>query len=89
MAGRRVTQLRFESRGLARTRTRLIADLGAATYDCEENRAAELLTDLRALDGRREACDAEIRATLEAARARSAEERLAVGATEIRRPDET
>ena len=85
-AGRRVTRLRFEKRALSRERTRLLPELGAAAYDRDDARADELCASLQALDARREACDAEIRDVLEAARSRTAEERLAVGATEVRHP---
>jgi hypothetical protein len=83
-AGRRVTQLRLERRALARERLRLLPELGSAAYDRDDGRATELRARLRSLDARREACDAEIRDVLEAARSRTAEERLAVGATEVR-----
>jgi hypothetical protein len=85
-AGRRVTQLRLEKRALSRERSRLLPALGAAAYDRDDARVDELRVRLHALGARREASDAEIRDVLEAARSRTAEERLAVGATEVRPP---
>jgi uncharacterized membrane protein len=85
-AGRRVTQLRLEARRLASERARLLPELGAAAYARDDARVDELRARVHALDARREACDAEIPDVLEAARSRTAEERLAVGATEVRPP---
>jgi hypothetical protein len=85
-AGRRVTQLRLEARRVSRERSRLLPELGAAAYDRDDARVAELCERLHALDTRREACAAEIREALEEARSRTAAERLAVGATGVRCP---
>jgi hypothetical protein len=85
-AGRRVAQLRLEARRLTSERARLLPELGAAAYARDDARVGELRARVHALDARREACDVEIHDVLEAARSRTAEERLAVGATEVRPP---
>jgi hypothetical protein len=83
---RRVAQLRLEARGLARDRSRLIGALGVAAYDRDDDVTAELRGRIRSIDARLEACVAESTDAVEAARRRTAEERLAVGATEVHGP---
>jgi hypothetical protein len=87
-AGRRVAQLRLETSRLARERSQLQYELGSASYDEDAGRTEELRVRMRALDERLEACADEARAVLDDARSRTSEERLAVGPTEIREPDE-
>ena len=86
-AGRDVARLRLEAHRLARERSRLHYALGAAAYEEDAARVAELRAELRRCVERIDGCAAAARATLEGARKRTADERLAVASTQIRRPD--
>lgn len=87
-AGRTAARLQFEARTLARERARLLAALGTAAYDRDDELVEDLRRRIDGVDARREACTVERLDAVETARARTAEERLAVGATEVRTPDE-
>jgi hypothetical protein len=87
-AGRRVAALRLEAARLGRERSQLQLELGAAAYEEDEERMAELRGRMRELDERIETCADEAQAVVEGARSRTSQERLAVGQTEIRGPDE-
>jgi hypothetical protein len=87
-AGRRVAQLRLEASRLARERSQLQYELGGAAYDEDADRTGELRDRMRGLDDRIEACAEEARTVLADARSRTSEERLAVGPTEVRGPDD-
>jgi hypothetical protein len=85
-AGRRVAQLRLETKRLVRERSRAQYELGAAAFAADENLTEELRTRMHDLDARIEACGAQAQQAIERARSRTSEERLAVGSTEILPP---
>jgi len=85
-AGRDVARLRLEARRLARQRSRLQYALGGAAYDEDAARVEELRAELRRCVERIDGCAAAVRAALEGARKRTADERLAVASTQIREP---
>ena len=86
-AGRDVVRLRLEAHRLARERSRLQYALGGAAYDEDAGRVEELRAELRRCVERIDECAAAVRATLEGARRRTADERLAVDSTQVRKPD--
>jgi hypothetical protein len=63
--------------------------LGGAVYAGDEAEAERLRGAMRAADDRIAACVAEAHEVVERMRAARAQERLAVGATEVRQPDDT
>ena len=85
-AGREVAGLRLEAHRLARERSQLQYALGGAAYDEDEPRVAELRAELRRCSERIDACAREANRTVARARRRTADERLAVAATQIRKP---
>jgi hypothetical protein len=88
VAGRELTRLRLDARRLAKERAQLQYALGGAVYAGEDAEAARLRADLQAADERIAACVAEANDVVERMRATTAREKLAVAATEIRRPDD-
>jgi hypothetical protein len=88
VAGRRLARLRLDANRLAKERARLQYALGGAVYAGDDPEAARLRAEMQALDERIAACVAEANAVVERMRATTARERLAVVATEIRRPDD-
>jgi hypothetical protein len=87
-AGRELTRLRLEASRRAKERTHLQYALGGAVYADDDAEAARLAAELRAVDDRIAACIAEANAVVERVQAKTASERLAVAATEVRRPDD-
>jgi hypothetical protein len=85
-AGRDVARLRFEARRLGRERSRLQYALGGAAYAEDAARVQELRAELRRCMERIDGCAAAARAAVEGARRRTADERLAVAPTQIRKP---
>jgi hypothetical protein len=85
-AGRVVASLRLEASRLSRERARLQYALGGAVYADDHAAVGELRRRLHGLDAQIEACAAEATDVVERARARTADERLAVAPTEIREP---
>lgn len=83
-AGRQVASLRLEATRLARGRAQLVYALGAAAYAEDEAEVIRLRTELHELDERIAACARAAHAVLAGARERTSQERLAVGATEVR-----
>jgi hypothetical protein len=88
VAGRKLTRLRLQANHLAKERAQLQYALGGAVYVGDEAEAERLRGRMRAADDRIAACAAEAHEVLERMRATRAQERLAVVATEIRRPDD-
>jgi hypothetical protein len=86
--GRDVAALRLEARRLARERSRLQYALGGAAYEEDASRVADLRSELRRCAERIDACASEADRAVARARRRTAEEKLAVAATEIRTPGE-
>jgi hypothetical protein len=87
-AGRELTRLRLEANRRAKERTQLQHALGGAVYAGDEAETERLHAELRAADERIAACVAEANEVVERMRATRAQERLAVGATEVRQPDD-
>jgi len=85
-AGRDVAHLRLEARRLGRERSRLQYALGGAAYDEDAARVEVLRAELRRCVERIDGCAAAARAAVEGARRRTADERLAVAPTQIRKP---
>jgi hypothetical protein len=83
-AGRSTARLKLEARKLARERTGLQYELGAAAYAEDEARTTELRTRMAELKARIASCGEEARAAIEQAQRRTASERRAVAQTEIR-----
>ena len=84
--GRELAGLRLEARRLARERSQLQYALGGAAYDEDDPRIAELRAELKRCVERIEACMDEAHRTVSRAKRRTADERLAVAATQIRKP---
>jgi len=84
--GREVAGLRLEAHRLARERSQLQYALGGAAYDEDEPRVAELRAELQRCIERIESCADEAHRTVARAKRRTADERLAVAATRIRKP---
>jgi hypothetical protein len=87
-AGREITRLRLEANRRAKERTQLQYALGGAVYAGDDPETERLRTELQAADERIAACVAEANHAVERMRAARAQERLAVGATEVRQPDD-
>ena len=87
-AGTAVVRLRREVRGLRQKRRGLQLELGDAAYLEDEVTVAALKARIRELDGRIDAAEQARTSTLERARGRVAEERLAVQPTHVIPPDE-
>ena len=85
-AGGRVARQRLEASRLLRERRRLQLALGAAAYAGDEEAARALIERMRSLDGLLAGCAAEIERAVGEVHSRLARERLALAATEIRRP---
>jgi hypothetical protein len=85
-AGREVARLRLEANRRAKERGQLQYALGGAVHAGDDDEVERLKAELRAADERIAACIAEANEVVERMRATRAQERLAVGATEIRRP---
>ena len=86
-AGRDVVRLRSEQFRLGRDLDAKLHELGRAVLDDDE-RVPQLTTEARALDERCRRNEAELEAVLHGAKSRVREERAAVVATEVRRPEE-
>jgi hypothetical protein len=87
-AGRELTRLRLEANRRAKERTQLQYALGGAVYAGDDAETERLRAELQAADERIAACVAEANEVVERMRATRAQERLAVVATEVRRPDD-
>ncbi|MFL5964669.1 MAG: hypothetical protein ACJ757_17470 [Gaiellaceae bacterium] len=87
-AGRELARLRLEANRRAKERTQLQYALGGAAYAGDDPETARLRAELQAADDRIAACIAEANKVVERMRATRAQERLAVVATEVRRPDD-
>ena len=87
-AGRRSAQLKLEVSRLARERSQLQYSLGGAAFAADEDLTESLRDRMRDLDRRIEECAELARAVIERARSRTSQDRLAVGSTEIQRPDD-
>jgi hypothetical protein len=87
-AGREIARLRLEVNRRARDRAQLQYALGGATYAGDEEEVARLRNELQAVDERIAACIEEAGGAVERMRSTTARERLAVAATEVRRPDD-
>lgn len=87
-AGRELARLRLEANRRAKERAQLQYALGAAAYAGDDAEAARLKNELQAVDERIAACVADASSAVERMRATRARERLAVVATEVRRPDD-
>jgi hypothetical protein len=87
-ARRELARLRLEANRCARERTQLQYALGGAVYAGDEAEAERLRGEMRAADDRIAACAAEAHEVVERMQAARAQERLAVGATEVRQPDD-
>jgi hypothetical protein len=85
-AGREVARLRLEAHRLARERTQLQYALGEAAYYEDQERLDWLRAEMRRRVDRIDACVRDAHATVARARSRTADERLAVSATQVRRP---
>jgi hypothetical protein len=83
-AGRRVASLRLEATRLTRGRAQLVYALGAAAYAGSDAEVGRLRKELYELDERIAACARAAHALVEGARKQTSQERLAVGATEVR-----
>jgi hypothetical protein len=87
-AGRELARLRLEANRLAKQRAQLQYALGGAAYAGDETATERLRSELKAVDDRIAGCAAEANDVVERMRAARAQERLAVVATEVRRPDD-
>jgi hypothetical protein len=87
-AGRELARLRLEANRRAKERTQLQYALGGAVHAGDEAETERLRAELRAAEDRIAACVAEENAVVERMRATRERERLAIEATEIRRPDD-
>jgi hypothetical protein len=87
-AGRELARLRLEANRRAKERTQLQYALGGAVFAGDEAEAERLRAEMKAADARIAACVDEANAVVERMRASRAQERLAVVATEVRRPDD-
>jgi membrane protein implicated in regulation of membrane protease activity len=85
-ASRRAAKLRLEARKLARERSHVQYELGAAVHAEDEPRTNELRTRMRTLDREIERKGREARAAIVAAQRRTRAEQQAVASTEVRRP---
>src|SRR5882762_166838 len=85
-AGRELARLRLEANRRAKERGQLQYALGGAVHAGDDDEVERLKAELRAADERIAACIAEANQVVERMRATRAQERLAVGATEIRGP---
>ena len=85
-AGREVTKLRLEASMRARERSQLQYALGGACYEGDEAQVENLRDQMRICDETIAECARRAREVLAAARARTAEERLATAQTEVRPP---
>lgn len=81
-AGRDVVRLRHEQFRLRRELDEKLRELGRSVLDAEGG-SPELVTDVRALEERLEANEAELGRTLDGARARLRTERAAIAQTEV------
>jgi len=81
-ASRRVITLRRELRPLRGERQSLIAALGEAAYEEDQDRIGELREEIAAIDERIAGAEAEIEEVMNAARERVARERVAAQPTE-------
>ena len=86
VAVRELTRLRLDARRLAKERAQLQYALGGAAYAGDDAEATRLRAALQAADERIAACVAEANEVVERMRATRAQEKLAVGKTEIRPP---
>ena len=87
-AGRELARLRLEANRRTKERSQLQHALGGAAYAGDDAEAARLRADMQALDERIAACIAEANEVVARVRSATAQERLAVVATEVRRPDD-
>jgi hypothetical protein len=87
--GHEVAGLRLEARRLERERSQLQYELGGAAYDEDDARVAALRGELHRCAERIDACAHEANRAVARARRRTAEERLAVAATQIRKPGDS
>jgi hypothetical protein len=87
-AGREVARLRLEANRRAKERGQLQYALGGAVYAGDDAEVERLRAELQAADERIAACAREANDVVERMRARRAQERLAVIATEVRQPDD-
>ncbi|MCW2962860.1 MAG: hypothetical protein JWO17_112 [Actinomycetia bacterium] len=87
-AGRELARLRLEANRRAKERSQLQYALGGAVYAGDETEAERLRGEMRAADDRIASCAADAHEVVERMRATRAQDRLAVGATEVRRPDD-
>jgi hypothetical protein len=85
-AGRELARLRLEANRRAKERNQLQYALGGAVHAGDDAEVERLRQELQAADDRIAACVAEANEVVERMRATRAQERLAVGATEIRSP---
>jgi hypothetical protein len=85
-AGREVARLRVEASLRARERSQLQYALGAACFERDEAQVENLRGQMRICDDEIAERTRRARDVVAAARARTAEERLAVSPTEVRRP---
>jgi hypothetical protein len=87
-AGRELARLRLEVNRRAKQRAQLQYALGGAAHAGDDAEAERLKGELNELDERIAACTAEANAAVERMRVARSQERLAVVATEVRRPDD-
>jgi hypothetical protein len=87
-AGRELARLRLEANRRAKERSQLQYALGGAFYAGDAPEAERLKLELRAADDRIAACVDAANTVVERMRATRERERLAVVATEVRRPDD-
>ena len=85
-AGSHVTRARVETTRLARERSKLQHELGAAAYAANEPETERLRSEMRELDRRIEEAERAARDAVEGAKRRTRREKLAVASTEIRKP---
>jgi hypothetical protein len=87
-AGRELARLRLEANRRAKERAQLQYALGGAVYAGDDAEAERLRGELRATDERIAGCAAEANEVVERMRTTRAQDRLAVAATEVRKPDD-
>lgn len=87
-AGRELARLRLEVNRRAKERSQLQYALGGAAYAGDDAAVTRLRAELQTLDERIAACVAEANEVVGRMRSTTAQERLAVAATEVRRPDD-
>jgi hypothetical protein len=85
-AGREVTALRLESKRLARERSKVQYELGAAAANEDAADTDRLRRRLREIDARIAECAQRARAAVGDARERTSHERLSVSSTQIKPP---